>query len=259
MTEIYEVEKVLDHRPSKCGYAAYKSGKIKEYYVKWKNYPMSESTWEDAVKKEDEIPDLVTCYWEKKKEIQKIISGKNKTTKRTRTEEPAKSSSAKRSKVALKQVTSVKSKPRRKPLETKQKETKEKETTPKATKSLEVSNTEKKYSSDRRHNVDKCKKKSPSRSNNNKPDAEKKYSIALRNDLTIKFYPDKVKICRIGKKHGQYGMLIKTDACMKKLWFPFDDSKIHTKMIKILSKNVNKYIEEKKLDVNDYPGIKQHL
>jgi hypothetical protein len=50
--EEYEVEVILDHRGGKCR---------RQYLVKWKGYPSSDTTWElrQAL---HHAPDVVNCY-----------------------------------------------------------------------------------------------------------------------------------------------------------------------------------------------------
>ncbi|KAG1072366.1 hypothetical protein G6F42_025920 [Rhizopus arrhizus] len=51
----YEVENIAGHRVFK--------GKVVKYVVKWKGYPSSENTIENAITMHDDVPELCAAYW----------------------------------------------------------------------------------------------------------------------------------------------------------------------------------------------------
>ncbi|KAL9551916.1 hypothetical protein MBANPS3_004024 [Mucor bainieri] len=55
MEEEYEVEKIAGHRVFK--------GKVVKYIVKWKGYPSSENTTENATIMHADVPELCAAYW----------------------------------------------------------------------------------------------------------------------------------------------------------------------------------------------------
>ncbi|CAO3619277.1 unnamed protein product [Mucor fragilis] len=55
MDEEYEVEKIAGHRVFK--------GKVVKYIVKWKGYPSSENTTENATTMHADVPELCAAYW----------------------------------------------------------------------------------------------------------------------------------------------------------------------------------------------------
>ncbi|GAN09239.1 conserved hypothetical protein [Mucor ambiguus] len=55
MEEEYEVEKIAGHRVFK--------GKVVKYIVKWKGYPSSENTTENATVMHTDVPELCAAYW----------------------------------------------------------------------------------------------------------------------------------------------------------------------------------------------------
>lgn len=58
----YEVEEILAHKP--------RGAKVRctHYLVKWKGYPDSSATWEDATRISHEVPFITNCYWTNKRE-----------------------------------------------------------------------------------------------------------------------------------------------------------------------------------------------
>ena len=69
--EKWEVEKILNHTPK----SAKSRDKVKAYHVKWKHYSLSDSTWENAKVKHQEIPILVDQYWDRISKIKDILGG----------------------------------------------------------------------------------------------------------------------------------------------------------------------------------------
>lgn len=78
--EEYEVEKILDKRTK---------GSKTEYYIKWKNYPDSENTWEPD--ENLDCPELISSFeakWKEKKEKKRKTTEEEKSKpKKKKTEE----------------------------------------------------------------------------------------------------------------------------------------------------------------------------
>jgi len=60
---VYEVERIVGHKPKRCRATGYEKGKIQEYFIKWKDYDEDQNTWEDADRIEEQVPESVRRYW----------------------------------------------------------------------------------------------------------------------------------------------------------------------------------------------------